>query len=393
MVTKLTNLFKKKSINYSNPIMFWSGYSSKLDLKEIEVAFKDWTFACIKRRATSLASMNWYAATKKSDGTNAPLPNNHWLSMLIEKPNPYMTFTEMIEFSQMWIDVTGNMYWQVYRDGKTILGLMPLIAINTKHEFDTNNMIVGYTIDGKFYEKDNIIHFKNLQPSYDANSLITGKSLVTAAIDSITSNKEVNEYLKAFFLNEGLPPLIAYLDDLDLSEEQKEIFKASWQQRIPNNPLTAMIDKRVEIKPLDAGGANNNTASIIPSLDAINKENIAAIFGIPKGLITGDEQNRSVSETNERNFMLRTVNPLAKRIMQTITNSLNDANLIVACDLYLDQNREFELTALQFGLTSGVITPNEYRSFLGYEPLANIEIDNNIEENIELRVKKKVKIG
>ena len=98
MVTKITNLFKKKSVNLGTPFMFWGGYSSRLDLNEIDVAFKDWTFACIKRRSTSLASLNWYGATKKADGTNAPLDKNHWLSMLLEKPNPYMTFSEMIEF-------------------------------------------------------------------------------------------------------------------------------------------------------------------------------------------------------------------------------------------------------------------------------------------------------
>jgi hypothetical protein len=92
--------------------------------------------------------------------------------------------------------------------------------------------------------------------------------------------------------------------------------------------------------------------------------------------------------------MLRTINPLAKRIAQTITNALNDMNLIVTTDYYLDQNREFELTALQFGLTSGVITPNEYRSFLGYEPLATIDtVETNDVNDIDKSVKKKVKIG
>jgi HK97 family phage portal protein len=394
MVTKITNLFKKKSVNLGTPFMFWGGYSSRLDLNEIDVAFKDWTFACIKRRSTSLASLNWYGATKKQDGTNAPLDKNHWLSMLLEKPNPYMTFSEMIEFTQMWVDVTGNMFWRVYKEGSTILGMMPLIVINSKYELDSNNMIIGYTIDGKFYEKNDIIHFKNLQPSLNNESLLTGKSLVTAAIDSITSNKEVNEYLKSFFMNEGLPPLIAYLDDMELTDEQKEIFKSSWENRIKHNPIAAMVDKRMNIQPLNTGGATQNTANIIPALDAINKENIAAIFGIPKGLITGDEQNRSVSETNERNFMLRTINPLAKRISQTITNALNDMNLIVTTDYYLDQNREFELTALQFGLTSGVITPNEYRSFLGYEPLGQINVvETNDVNDIDKSIKKKVKIG
>ena len=81
------------------------------NLNEIEVAFKDWTFACIKRRATSLASMNWYGATKKQDGTNAPLDKNHWLSMLLEKPNPYMTFSEMIVSPSYCVDRSGETYY------------------------------------------------------------------------------------------------------------------------------------------------------------------------------------------------------------------------------------------------------------------------------------------
>ena len=89
--------------------------------------------------------------------------------------------------------------------------------------------------------------------------------------------------------------------------------------------------------------------------------------------------------------MLDTINPLAKKISETISNNLGDKTLVVTCDYYMDSNKDFELTALQFGLNSGVITANEYRSFLGYPPMNEIPIIEE-PETTELSVKKKVRI-
>lgn len=392
MVTKLLSMFQKKKLtDLSNlPFMFWFGSGARLDLNEIEVAFKGWAFTCINKRSTALTSLNWYAGSRQADQTTKELPNEHWLNQLLNEPNPYMTFTEMLDFTVKWLDATGNMFWLKYMNGSQILGLLPIIPTTVNLEY-SNNLLTGYSINGKFYSKDEVIHFKHLVPSLNPDSIILGTSLVKIAMDSIVSNSELNQYLNVFFKNEGLPPLIAYLDDVELSEEQKATFKDSWQSRLPNNQLAAMIDKRISIEPLNVGGANQGTASIIPQLDDINKKNISTVFGVPPGLLTGEQQNRSVSETNLRSFMLDTINPLAKKISETISKSLGDSNLIVTCDYYMDSNKEFELSALQYGLTSGVITANEYRSFLGYAPMNDItQLEST--ETTELNIKKKVRI-
>lgn len=391
MVNKLTQLFNKKNFG-TLPFMYLFGGSPRVDDQAIALAFKDWTFACINKRAEAIAGLDWYAMKEGFDGTAEELPNDHWLNMAWKKPNNSMSMSEMLSLTVMWLDATGNMFWKkLYNESKTqLIGFIPLTPMNIKLEVQ-NNQLVGYNIYGNYYDKSEIIHFKHLRPSLDTNNLILGQSLVEVAMDSITSNSEMNKFLKTYFQNEGLPPLIAYLDaDLEFTTEQKEIIKSEWKNRLPNNQITVMVDNRMKIEPLNTANIFSNSG-ITASIDMINKQNIASIFGIPQGLITGDMQNRATSETNFSTFMTNTINPLAKKLLSTINNSItNKDNAVITVELFHDSNREFELSAMQFGLLQGAFDVNDYRQFLGYEPIELPTVTNEPEIK---RIKKKTIIG
>lgn len=388
MVNKILNVFKKK--NYSSlPFVDMFGGSTKVNFEALGLAFSDWAYACISKRAEAVASMNWYAGKKLNDGTIEPVGEDNWLSQIIAEPNGYMSWNDLLSITVQWLDFNGNMFWyKLYNDNRSkLIGFVPLPPVNIRTELQSN-VLAGYHINGKYYDKSEILHFKYLRPSIDSNDLMLGKSLIETAMNSISSNAEMNRFLKVYFENEGLPPLIGYIDpDLELTEEQLEQLKTQWRNRLPKNQISMIVDKRLQIVPLNTANVFSNS-NITASIDSINKENIASIMGIPKGLITGDMQNRSTSETNYTTFMTNTINPLAKKLMQVINASIkNIENIQIICDLHNDKNKEYELNALQFGLLQGVITEDEYREFLGYGKKEETTV---IPEITTLSLKKKV---
>jgi len=102
----------------------------------------------------------------------------------------------------------------------------------------------------------------------------------------------------------------------------------------------------------------------------MNREEIAAAFGIPMSKLTTDSVNRSNAEQGNYQYFTDTVEPRLRRIEEKVNERLMplyDENLFIAYDSTIPEDKDFELRERQAHLGSYVTTVNEERAKLGLE--------------------------
>src|SRR5690554_4599485 len=76
-----------------------------------------WVYAAIKRRADAVASVPWEVQIRKGDGTWEQAPESHPLAKLLARPNPEMSLAELVELTQIHLDLAGNAFWHKAKVG------------------------------------------------------------------------------------------------------------------------------------------------------------------------------------------------------------------------------------------------------------------------------------
>lgn len=214
--------------------------------------------------------------------------------------------------------------------------------------------------------------------------LYNGKSLVDRVIDLIATNDEMNKYLNTYFKNEGLPPVIAHISKDMMAQyndpAKVEELRDRWNARNPNNPLAGVLID-TEIKPIQTTGIASGSQSIIPELDKGIKQTISAIFGVPMGLITGEQSNRATAEVNERHFYKATIEPLAFEMQDKFNKYFNNIypDIKISFEAFDYSDKQLEVQRYQTFVQSGIMTRNEVRSELGLSPLQE-EVNEGIEQ-------------
>jgi len=114
--------FELKSVSLPELMMTFSKTAPTFQKWNTEVAIEEGMkasaifYACLNRRAQSIAQVPWKAYRKQRDGTLVAAPDSP-LQRLIDQPNPDFAFAEMMELMSQNIDLAGNSYWSLIRAG------------------------------------------------------------------------------------------------------------------------------------------------------------------------------------------------------------------------------------------------------------------------------------
>lgn len=350
------------------------------NLDAFAAALKNYTFVCINKRANAIAGLKWkfeYVSSKE------PVEENHPLRILFEEPNAIQSKMEIFKLAQYWYDTTGNSLLQVVENQNKPIALWNIPIVNLQMNFQSG-MLKSYSGSVGSSQvnipAEEVIHFRHLIPGREPQDLFNGKSLVNRVIDLISTNEEMNKYLHKYFQNEGLPPVIAQIDpnlrNLYSDPAKIEELRDRWNARNPNNPLAGAL-MGVEIKPLNTSGVSSSESSAIPSLDKSIKETIAAVFGLPMGLITGDQQNRATAEVNERHFYQSNIEPLAKEYESKFNRYFKKyyPDVKITYESFDFSDKNLEIQKYNTYVQSGIMTKNEVRAELGLPPLEETKDD------------------
>lgn len=364
--------------------------------------FKNWSGVCINKRADGLMNIGNYTVKFLQDGTTEKLDKNHWLSQLLINPNKpsKLTWNNIKDLTSKWLDVSGNAYiWTPLNGMKYPTQLWVLPSSNVIAKSDNVNM-VGYfqvqTSKGVFdIPVNEMLHIKTLMPHtiWERNYIVGSPLRLYNAIDSISADYEIKEFLKNHFKQEAMNPIILKGD----SQQEIDALKINLSNRMKTTVIGAM-NKNTDIFTVPQSNLVNSVAGSNLNSNQ-NAVMIASAFGIPYGMLdTTSQQNRATAETNYAQFRNETIEPLMLLIESTFNNHISqfEEGIGITHDTYEYTDKTNELEKLKLVVSANALTVNELRQAYNLEPIPDGDVLINsmlnqspIEQPIKT-VKKKV---
>jgi HK97 family phage portal protein len=346
-------------------------------------------FTATKLIKDSAADINPIIFDKKKD----QFIYNHSFLELLKRPNPFQNQRQFFAEYFLFYILTGNVYTNIIGDSKPVRLDNYNPQYITIQENSSDGYASSYTYSNSsnsetYKRSDNIlkdrkarflsangnelIHLKNIDPEGGYNKLYGVSELVGCQI-------EIDQYLRASehnnsLLKNGCRPSMLFSIEGELESEQVEEVEESISNKLQGssnagrplvtNSKTTVHQLSQNIKDMDFAG--------------LKKDAMTAIYNclkIPLAMISQDSSTFNNLESSRYNFYDNTIIPLVQIIYSHLTNNVlkrypNSENLELAFDpasIESLANRQSQ-ESLQLS-QSGVLTVNEIRSKLGYEPI------------------------
>lgn len=385
IIQKLSNFFLKKKTEQDNNRSFalivptshqGQDRSTQFNYKTAaEEGYKQvvWVYRCVQEILNRVSSVPWAVCRKNSSGEIENV-TGHPLNELINQPNPIMSWTELLEWWVLHLNISGNAYLELSElrgNVPTQLYLLRPDRMKIKPGKTIDSMNYTYDLEGSKIDipSEFVVHFKLPDPTNDYYGL---SPLYSAARLIDTENASV-DYNKNMFKNQArLQGIIQSEDELSdkVLDRIKSEVQSNWQG--VNNAFKVPILEaglkwvQTQLSPKEAD---------FLGLRKLTREEICGVFGIPP-VIVGilDRATYSNYSTAEGIFWNQTIIPMLKRFRDKFNARV--ANLFKG-DVYIDYNLEF-VNALresqeslfkraETGFKAGFLTQNEARQMTGFE--------------------------
>jgi len=271
-------------------------------------------YACVDRRAKSIAQVPWKAYLKQRDGTLVAAPDSP-LQRLIDKPNPDFAWAEMMEYMSQHIDLAGNSYWSIIRAGNNAqpAEIWPLLPQGVKIKAGRQRLIDFYRYQYGGITRDiqsaDMVHIKTANP----NDFLFGLPTIQAAGRAVDVDREASMWQLNSMHNRGISDY-AIIIDPDTSPEQIERLKELHKEKQAGatNARQPFLSTR-DIKTL------NQTAVEMDFTASRSKvwAEICSAMGVPQPMVgLLEDATLANIETARRIFWIDTITPLL-RIMKS----------------------------------------------------------------------------
>ena len=362
--------------------------------KEYLSNYTGWVYTCASRNASAVASvpLRLYVASKNGvrkgvesrkitrkqhaylntkshlgplmSGVEVEEIIQHpWLE-LIRKVNQFNNGFEMIELMVINLELTGNAYWYLQRDGLGVpYEIWPLeshlVSLKKNIRFGIEKYLYGQNnIDLEQLDTEEVVHFKYpnpLDPFY-------GMGPLEASILPVTLNNRFDAYENSVLENGAVIPFFLTTDQ-NFNEQNMSRFREQFgkiHRGYKKAGIWAMLTGG--FKPTTVG----NRPKDVNYKDGhfLTKEKIAAAFGVPLSLLTTDNVNKANADAGLEQYMKFTIVPKLKRIEQVLNQDvmpIYDDRLFVAFDNPVPEDKDYQLKASDANLKNWSITINEAR--------------------------------
>lgn len=296
-----------------------SGSGSSVDVEKSLKLSAVW--ACVRLRSQTIASLPLHL--KDSD---RKIASKHELYKIIhDAPNADMCSSEFWEAQIANLDLWGNAYSRINRIGGRVVSLDILDPqyMRVKRS-DSGEIVYIYTknnVDGGEYPESEILHFRGftldglvgLSPiSYQAKVMGLQIDANNAASKAFKNNLKAGGFLKT--------------GDRVLNSDQRKLMRDALADfGKPENAGKWMI-LEAGMEPANMSGAwiNPHDAQLLESR-YFGIEEICRAFGVPPQLVFSTDKSSSWASSAEQinqNFLTYSLNPMLKRIEQTISRKL-----------------------------------------------------------------------
>ena len=370
---------KQPSINDSfsyNPYVFTQGTTSPHEFVNT-YGQVGWVLACVSRISSAIAETKWRLYSKKN-GNEITEILEHPLLELFDFVNPFHTGLEMMEQTQTYIDLTGEVFWLVLKDAA---GQPAEIWVMNPNKIkvipDQKMYIKGYVYENGNNEiplsVDDVVHIKLPNPK----NPFRGQSPLGSVSSDVEAEKFSSQYNRAFFQNSAEPNGVIQFEGT-LTDSQYERLRYQWNSQYrgtSNSHKVAILE----------GGASWHTNAItqrdmqFKDLRIMNRDVIMGVYGMPKHILgIAEDVNRANAEASEYTFARWVLKPRLERIKAKLNEQFlplySDKTLFIDYDTPVPADIDRNLAIADQGFKSGYITRNEARIKVGLEPMEDGDI-------------------
>lgn len=368
----LLDRFFKKSAQTTKPntgiFSFLMGTAAP-DMKGAEYlgAYKGWVYACVNAIAEDVATVDLRLQRLTSAGWIDI--QNHIAETTLYDVNPFMTSSELILYTQSFLELEGNAFWylpkgQVTKKPAEIWLLDPHRVTVVK---SNNAFINGYVYKNERNEiipftTEDVLHFKRFNPL----SKYRGMGTVQAAALAIDIDTYSAQFNRNFFFNSAMPSATLETDGT-ITKEQMERIKAEWDSRykgVDNAHKLAILQGGLHFNPVQLSQKDMEFLE----QRKFTRDEIMGIFRVPKTILgITEDVNRANAEATEYVFSKRVIKPRMEFIMDRLNEfylplfGLDQKEYRFAFTDPTPQNVELKLKANETGLRAGYLTINEVR--------------------------------
>lgn len=336
----------------------------------------DLVMDCVRYLGDTVANAEYhFEAPSKTPGPR--IPGKHvsppeGLAKLLESPNPYMDYIEMMELLVMDLLLTGNAYWFKWKtneEGQPIAIYRlapPYVEIETKPWGPAAYIYQIPNADKLTIEPAEIVHFRMANPRPD--NPYYGMGLLQGAGRTADLELSVTDTQAAYFENHAMPSITVESD----RRIPRDVFKKMAGQ-LRNRAGGSRNAGQLLI--LEAGLKMNSIApnaaeAGLEGLSRLSRDRIFALFRInPKLIGFSDEASPETLREAQQHFDNKTAKPFLNKLQTKITKELTEAwKLVFAYDYeYQLAPEEVAKVGGEFGRTPGIII-DEVRAVMGLGP-------------------------
>lgn len=347
---------------------------------ELDASIRGTVFACLQHRANALSATK-FNTYKESNFERSELGADHWAARLLSNPNPYFVRSQIYSYIENWLSINGNAFiWTPTNGYHVPLQMWVLNPTRVRIIKGSEKFIDGYVYqsaqDGNIAipEKE-MIHLARIHPAARPEEIvgmnILGVGLVTAALEYANIDREVSNYLQRLFRNNTVPPLVAeHPDTVDMETWVK--IRDGWNEALPDFKLRALLHGGMKLNVPPKG-------ELTIGYDAVSKDTrsqIAQVFGVPPGMLTGEFQNKATAEVQFSIFRQNTIDPEALYIAEELTRHFRrfEDDVLIEAEPYLLRDVDAELKQEEFQLRWGIKTINDARAERGFNTISGGDV-------------------
>lgn len=298
------------------------------------------------------------------------------LVYLLEQPNPYLDYTEMLELTVIDYLITGNAYWLKFNDeagtkpARLYRMPAPLVSVVPGRKKLVERY--EYTPPGRAeplrYQPWEVVHFKRANP----HSEHLGLGVVSGSPEAFDVEIFLTRSLRRYFqkgarlsgvleTDRALPP--------NVFTKVVNQFRKLYASDANNDWDVAALEKGLKFRTIQSTAAQAEFKDLLP----MSRARIAGMFRVPAALL-GDVQgvDRQAVREAQRIFDQKTMRPLLNKFQREITNSLTKAwNVHFKIDYQFEVAEEDKLELAQNFATLPGVKVKEVRRYAGLDPIGD----------------------
>jgi HK97 family phage portal protein len=344
-----------------------------------------WVYAAVAATANTIAALDLQLKRRKKGSDDPELVTDHPALDLLKNPNPDNTAYTLLESTVIYLETTGEAYWEVVSDsaGKSKLAPKELYILRpsrmkpipSKDGTGIEKYIFQVRTNSRKieYDPDEIVHFEYFNPLDDWRGL----SPLHAAIDQIRTEKQVSKWNLDFFKNGTCLDGILTTDQILTTTDMRAV-REMWKDMVSGKGrIVPVLGRNLKFQPI---GVNPKEVDF-KGTRKDNATSILGVLGVPPikvGIL--DQAKYDNYFLQEQAFYRGTIVPKLRKLEAALNKHFlplfgeNDAES--GDELYFEFDTKSLVTEDSDRLTArlvqqigvGLISPNEGRKEMGRDP-------------------------